>query len=245
MSEPSIDTIHRAKTGKVSDKWESYLRYYDAAFLPLRDQPISLLEIGVQNGGSLETWADYFTRGVDFVGCDIDPRSGALSFGDERIKVVVGDVKNPTTFQAIQDIAPEFDIIIDDGSHQSQDIIETFADYFSLVKPGGLYIVEDMHTLYWPPWGGGLHNPRSALGLFKALIDIVNFEFWPNQSSIEAYLAPFFPGDSTPWFISEGWIQSIEFRNSLITLRKATQEGHNKLGPRLIIGTEAFFKIEG
>jgi cephalosporin hydroxylase len=244
MSQRSIEAIHRTKTGKVSDKWESYLRYYDVAFLPWRDQPISLLEIGVQNGGSLETWAEYFASGASFVGCDIDPRSGALEFADERIKVVVGDVKDVETFHAIQEISSEFDIFIDDGSHQSTDIIETFVDYFPLVKPGGLYIVEDTHALYWSQWGGGLTKPLSAHALFKALTDVLNFEFWHDQSSIEAHLATFFPQESTPGFITEGWIESIQFRNSLITLTKAAEPSHDKLGPRLTTGAQAFFRIE-
>ena len=47
MPLPSIETLHRNKTGKVSDKWASYLPYYDQLFAPLQEQPITLLEIGV------------------------------------------------------------------------------------------------------------------------------------------------------------------------------------------------------
>ena len=54
MELKSIDTLHRTKTGKTSDKWASYLTYYDELFAPLRHKPISMLEIGVQNGGSQE-----------------------------------------------------------------------------------------------------------------------------------------------------------------------------------------------
>src|SRR5947209_9549052 len=52
-------SIARRHRGKVSDKWESYFSTYEALFQPLRTKPISLLEIGVQNGGSLEIWARY------------------------------------------------------------------------------------------------------------------------------------------------------------------------------------------
>ena len=62
MTEQSIESLHRNKVGKVSDKWESYLEYYDTLLAPRRNLPVSLLEIGVQNGGSLETWAAYFNN---------------------------------------------------------------------------------------------------------------------------------------------------------------------------------------
>lgn len=32
MSGKMIDTLHRSKTGKVSDKWASYLPHYDAIY---------------------------------------------------------------------------------------------------------------------------------------------------------------------------------------------------------------------
>src|SRR3990167_79541 len=46
MNHPSIEQLHRSKTGKVSDKWSSYLPYYDRLFSPLRFSPVRLLEIG-------------------------------------------------------------------------------------------------------------------------------------------------------------------------------------------------------
>jgi hypothetical protein len=80
MTERRIETLHRGKTGKVSDKWASYLGYYDTLFASLRDSPVSMLEIGVQNGGSLETWSRYFEAGERFIGCDIDPHCGLLQY---------------------------------------------------------------------------------------------------------------------------------------------------------------------
>lgn len=40
--------------GKVSDKWESYIDVYDELFQEIYGSVESILEIGVQNGGSLE-----------------------------------------------------------------------------------------------------------------------------------------------------------------------------------------------
>ena len=231
----TINDLHRSKTGKVSDKWESYLEYYDFLFGPQRNRPLTLLEIGVQNGGSLETWAEYFKAGRKFVGCDIDPKCGLLEYQDPRISVVVGDVNDNRTLQTIRGVSADYDIVIDDGSHMSADIINAFVNCFPLLKPGGIYVIEDTHLLYHEAFGG-VGNGSGAYALFKKLVDIPSFQFWQQQLSINSYLAEFFPRDSTPSFILEGWIQSVEFRNSVITLRKALQSGHDKLGARKVVG---------
>lgn len=239
MEERTINALHRNKSGKVSDKWESYLGYYDSIFSDLRDLPLSMLEIGVQNGGSLETWSEYFKFGQRFVGCDIDPKCGSLKYDDPRISIVVGDANAAASFQAICAISPDYDIVIDDGSHVSMDILTSFVNYFPLVKPGGLYIVEDTHTLYNSLYGGGILNEFSAYAFFKKLIDVVNFQFWRDEVSINTYFRTFFPLNSTPNFILEGWVDSVEFRNSIITIRKALIPGHEKLGSQVIVGSSA------
>jgi hypothetical protein len=239
MNERSINTLHRNKVGKVSDKWESYLGYYDSLFSPLRDRPISMLEIGIQNGGSLETWSEYFKYAKHFVGCDIDPKCGSLKYDDPRISIVVGDAKAEPTFQAIRAISSYYDIVIDDGSHVSEDILIAFINYFPLIKPGGLYVVEDTHSLYNDEFGGGILNDFSAYSFFKKLIDVTNYEFWCNEVSINTYLRTFFTNNTIPSFILNGWVNSIEFRNSIITITKSLTSGHEKLGQRLVVGSSA------
>jgi hypothetical protein len=43
---------------------------------------------------------------------------------------------------------PDFDIIIDDGSHVGEHILTSFKILWSTVKPGGYYIIEDLHSIY-------------------------------------------------------------------------------------------------
>ena len=59
----------------ASDKWEHYLPIYEVVFSrsTALGQPIRLLEIGVQNGGSLQVWSKYLPEGSTIVGIDIDP----------------------------------------------------------------------------------------------------------------------------------------------------------------------------
>lgn len=235
----SIDTLHRNKTGKISDKWESYLDYYDTIFRSLSNCPISMLEIGVQNGGSLETWSEYFKSGKCFVGCDINPQCGLLKYDDPRISIVIGDANISSTLQAIRAISPYFDVVIDDGSHKSDDVLLSFINYFPMVKPGGLYVVEDTHTLYNDEFGGGILNEFGAYSFFKKLIDVINFQFWRDELPINTFLRTFFPLQYVPKFIIEGWVDAVEFRNSIIAIKKSKHFGHEKLGKRLITGSTA------
>lgn len=166
MLKLSVEQIHRQKTGKVSDKWASYLPFYDSVFEKHRTKSINLLEIGVQNGGSLETWSHFFSQANVFIGCDIDERCGALKYDDSRVHIVVGDANQPETVGKINSICGDFDVIIDDGSHLSNDILNSFLIYFPMVKPGGIYVIEDTHTLYMNDWGGGILNEFSAYSFF-------------------------------------------------------------------------------
>jgi len=234
--EKKIEILHKTKSGKVSDKWASYLPYYDGIFLPLQDLPIRMLEIGVQNGGSLETWAEYFGRATLLIGCDIDENCAKLQYSDPRIKIVIGDANSAPAFSQVVALTSQLDIVIDDGSHVSRDIINSFINYFPLLSPGGVYVVEDAHCLYMNDFGGGVLNDFGAYAFFKKLIDVLSFQFWSNELSVQTHLRTFFDAKLTPAFILEGWIESIEFRNSIITIKKAQKAGHEKRGDRITVG---------
>jgi hypothetical protein len=239
MSNLSVEKIHREKTGKVSDKWASYLPFYDQLFEKYRTQKLNLLEIGIQNGGSLETWQTFFTDASVIIGCDIDERCRSLKYDDSRVSVVVGDANQPSTISEITTICNNFDIVIDDGSHQSNDILNSFLIYFPYVKPGGLFVIEDTHTLYMNNFGGGVLNEAGAYSFFKKLIDVINIQFWIDELPIDVYFRTFFSLGQMPLFIKEGWIESVEFRNSIIIIRKSMIPSHEKLGDRIITGNIA------
>ncbi len=239
MRDLSIEEIHKQKTGKVSDKWSSYLPFYDELFGKYRTEKLNLLEIGIQNGGSLETWKTFFANANLLIGCDIDQRCANLQYSDSRIHVVVGDANQPETSSRIAAICTDFDIVIDDGSHLSNDILNSFFIYFPLLKPGGIYIVEDAHTLYLNEWGGGVLNEFSAYSFFKKLVDVISIQFWGNELPLDVYFRTFFSLGQMPSFINEGWIESIEFRNSIIVIRKSSKASHEKLGERIVSGNDA------
>src|SRR5438128_2002102 len=133
MIKRTLRELYATHTGKMSDKWSLYLDEYDRLFASMWDRPVRLLEIGVQNGGSLEIWSQFFPKAQAIVGCDINPDCERLTYDDPRIGVIVGDANDARTQQRILERSGQFDVVIDDGSHLSGDIVKTFALYFPAV----------------------------------------------------------------------------------------------------------------
>jgi hypothetical protein len=228
--------LYKSHTGKVSDKWALYLREYDRLFAPYRDEAISLLEIGVQNGGSLEIWSQYFPNAQKIVGCDINPDCAKLTYENPRIAVIVGDATTAETQTQVLAQFSCFDLIIEDGSHTSIDIVKAFAKYFPVLKSGGLFVAEDLHCSYWQDYEGGIFHPYSSITFFKHLADMVNHEHWGIEKSRTELIAGFNHALNIDFDeIDLSQISSVEFINSICVVRKHDLT-MNSLGSRVIAG---------
>ncbi|MFW8646004.1 class I SAM-dependent methyltransferase [Rhizobium beringeri] len=239
MTVPTLRSIFDAHKRFGSDKWTSYFDTYDEHFGSYRDKAISLLEIGVLNGGSLEIWGKYFPNATSLLGCDIDEKCRALSFEDPRIAVFVGDANSEATHQEIVKNTAAFDIIIDDGSHVVEDVLRSFSLYFPKLKSGGLYVIEDLHTSYWPKWGGGTDLTLSSMGFLKLLADVVNKEFWRDDRAQFNLLEPFATRYGLAVDDATLAIDEISFSNSVCVIRKGKDGFENR---RHVTGTE--FRVQ-
>lgn len=155
--------------GRMAHKPPKYLDIYDRHFQRFLGKPITLVEIGVGEGGSLQLWKKFFGSQVTVVGIDYRPECSA--FEEDQIHVRIGlqqDVK------FIVDVVKEFgtpDIVIDDASHRAMATCSTFKILYPLVSTYGMYAVEDVGTSYVADYGGGLRHPDSFVELTKHLID--------------------------------------------------------------------------
>jgi demethylmacrocin O-methyltransferase len=161
-----------------SDKWGGrwYTPHYQRHFEPYRELPVKVLEIGIggydavdAGGESLRMWKHYFRRGLIY-GLDIFTKTG---IEESRLRVVEGDQGDAEFLDSMARQLGPFDIIIDDGSHMSHHIITSFNALFPHVRPGGVYVVEDLATAYWPSWGGD-PDPSAqyrSIELIKSLVD--------------------------------------------------------------------------
>jgi len=235
----TLRSIFVEHKGKVSDKWSMYLDEYNRLFDAYRDLPVHLLEIGIQNGGSLEIWNKFFPNAVTIAGCDNNPVCAQLKYEDPKIAVVTADANTDEAEQLILGLSSHFDLIIDDGSHHSGDIVRSFARYLPHLSDGGLYIAEDLHCSYWQEFDGGIYHPDSSIAFFKRLADIINHEHWGIAVTRCEFMQEFHSKHNAELNeISLASIHSIEFTNSMCVIRKARPDS-NVLGRRLIVGTDA------
>ncbi|WP_241666935.1 class I SAM-dependent methyltransferase [Muricoccus nepalensis] len=162
MRHPPRETLTELANSHGSDKGDrvrdrhGYTRLYDLLFGPQRDAPIAFLEIGLAVGGpetadgrverrvaspSVAMWLDYFPQ-ARIYGFDISDFS---HIHHERFTFVRGDAGSADDLQRLAAAAPMLDVIIDDGSHASYHQQHCLKHLWPRLKPGGLYIVEDLH----------------------------------------------------------------------------------------------------
>ncbi|HEX8351009.1 MAG TPA: class I SAM-dependent methyltransferase, partial [Hymenobacter sp.] len=156
------------KTGRGADKWLHYLPIYEAHFDRFRETDLRMLEIGVFNGGSLELWRGYFGAKATIFGIDIDQRCAELF--DPPNQVRIGSQADCKFLRSVVHEMGGVDLVIDDGSHIAEHQRQSFDCLFPLLNDGGLYVIEDLHTSYWPgAYQGGYRRRGTAIEFVKLL----------------------------------------------------------------------------
>lgn len=138
------------KTDK-SSLWHNYTPVYEKFLSEKRNDPIRLLEIGVSSASSLKMWQDYFPNAYI---CGIDIDTNCLNYLEGKMEVFIGSQTDKDFIANLSEQKGPFDIIIDDGSHKTDDIIVSFNTLFPLLKNNGFYIIEDLHTSYIEKYKG-------------------------------------------------------------------------------------------
>ncbi len=202
------------RASRQISKWDCYFAVYDRYFSRFRGRPITFVEIGVQGGGSLEMWRDYLGPEARIFGVDVVPECKA--YEAEGTRVLIGDQEDPAFLAELLEATGPIDGFLDDGGHTMAQQIATFEACFPALREGGVYICEDVHTSYWPPYGGGLRDPRSFVERMKAKVDELNgFHVWG--------------GGETPF---TRMASSIAFYDSMVVVERAARERPRNLYAR-------------
>jgi cephalosporin hydroxylase len=197
--------------GDVVNKWVHCLPIYDALILPYAGSDVRMLEIGVSKGGSLALWRKALGGRATIFGIDIDPKCADF---DGRFATVRIGSQDDAGF--LKDVVREMggvDIVLDDGSHVASHQRASFETLFPLLSEGGLYIIEDVHTAYWPSFEGGLKRSGTAIEFMKKQIDEMHSHYLNKARNTETAIPP---------------IESIQFFDSVVAVRKRKQapRGH-------------------
>ena len=127
------------KYGTDKATYHNFCNIYENKLGHLKEDKIRFLEIGIASGSSIKMWRDYFTN-AEIVGVDILDRK---YLEDDRIKTLV---VNQEKVDELNSISGDFDIIVEDGGHTMYQQQITLKVMFKKLKPGGIYILEDLHT---------------------------------------------------------------------------------------------------
>jgi len=137
------------------DHWMQYGRAYEK-HLPRPEtartlgKQVKILEIGVQSGGSVRLWKQYYGDTLMYVGLDIDRRAKRSESLEENIHIELGSQADWTKLEEICDKYGPFDVIIDDGGHSYPMILTSLLFLYpkdKCMKTNSVYAIEDMHTL--------------------------------------------------------------------------------------------------
>lgn len=158
-------------------KPHGYTIHLATHFQPMRLLPIKLLEIGVGGGESIRTWLEYFPNarvfGVDNVH-STNPWNTPKESPDDRYTFIQGPQEDPVFWACfLADHHGDWDVVIDDGGHFSEQIIPSFNCLWPFVKAGGLYTIEDLNTAYA---GAPFTNPnvQNHMDFIKDMLDSIN-----------------------------------------------------------------------
>jgi hypothetical protein len=164
----SLDALALRHGADKSSKVHGYTRTYERHFAPCRHLPLAILEIGIGGGASLRMWRDYFPQasvcGLDVADCKALEVHGIRTFQ--------GGQADEDVLERLLHQIGALDIVIDDGSHRWSDQVASFRKLYPHLKPGGYYVVEDLHTSYWDRYKSGdepmvsfLHGLANELNL--------------------------------------------------------------------------------
>jgi hypothetical protein len=175
-----------------------YHRYYETELEPYRDiDGARILEIGADTGKSLGAWLEYFTSpaavgGVAYsatynVDAEAARTEACALFPDQcdKLQIYYMDQSNVSALNSLLEQNRDgWDVVIDDGSHVPQHQLISFQKLWPNIRPGGLYVIEDIETSYvddgTPIYGYELHGgigqtpPENTVEQFKRLVDVVN-----------------------------------------------------------------------
>lgn len=156
------------KHGSDKNTFHSYGPIYDRLF-PNREGVRSVLEVGIASGQSVLAWLEIFPN-AKVLGIDKEPCHNAkvgstdaavfpLTPRPERLEIKQVDCRDVAGMKAAVGTR-QFDLIVEDSSHQLDDSLRTLFLLYPALHYGGVYVIEELE---------GSHSHRDSLELFKGV----------------------------------------------------------------------------
>lgn len=210
----------------ASDKWDHYFDIYERCFNRHRVKSAPMyLEIGCQRGGSLETARRYFGDQAKIYGIDVDPKCHALNAMPFIDKVFIGSQADPQFLDAVARETGALDIVVNDGSHESFDMVVSFLVLFPHLANHGTYLIEDTCCAYFANYRKLFHG-LTVVDYFKGLADKLSLNMRREELIDTRYRVPPNQRDGRVQqkvgLIKDIW--SIAFYDSVIVIEKTIND---------------------
>lgn len=121
----------------------TYINEYEKLLNEYRENS-TVLEIGICQGESLKMWVEYFINSKVY-GIDITDVYIKDLIEENKYNIIIGNACSEDILKQLNNLT--FDVIIDDGSHLINDQISSFNILKNIMKPNGIYIIEDVNNL--------------------------------------------------------------------------------------------------
>ena len=129
-----------------SIKWDNYFDIYENSLKKFINKSVTLVEIGIGNGGSLFMWRKFLGKKAKIIGVELNP--DAKKFEKYGFKIFIGDQSDPLFWKNFYKKNGKIDILIDDGGHTNLQQITTLMESIQNVNDNGIILIEDTHTSF-------------------------------------------------------------------------------------------------
>jgi hypothetical protein len=154
-----MTTLSQLVNNKYTDKntTHSYLNLYEQLLHHKKETAKNILEIGIgdfgeKNGGSIKLWKDYF-KNATIYGLDILPITRVIDelITNQRVHLYTSVNAYDNTFftKTFLNKNIKCDMILDDGPHTLESMIQCIRLYSQIMTDDGILIIEDVQSIDW------------------------------------------------------------------------------------------------
>jgi len=163
---------HFKSSPKFTLKNDNFFKIYDQLLKQYKNSKITIVEIGVGNGGSLHMWRSYFTNNPRIIGIDLNPE--AKKFEKEGFEIFIGDQSDKNFWIDFYNKIGKIDILIDDGGHKNIQQITTVYESIENINSNGMIIIEYTATSYMKKKGFNNPSKLSFINYCNLIIESIH-----------------------------------------------------------------------